>query len=334
MKATLENIAAKTGLSISTVSRVLRGESKTVSDNVEMVINTAQELNYPVNTRLLNSIYQYKKSTHVALITNFSEGEFYASFFNGLSQSTEGSNIYLCLYNYNTIETNLLDFIRYLSNNNFDAAILFLPTLKEHDYYQIIENVPDNFTLLSTAPVFHPVLDTVTFDSYRGGYIIGKHFDDQKYEDVGIIIGPTDRHESLLRKSGFTDYVDHKSKMNLCWQFGGDFTFESGQRAYQYYKESSHKPRAIFGSNDYVCLGFMEEALKDGVRIPEDLAIAGYDNLPICDLFSPSLTSVDTNYRKLGESVFSLLNEKIEKDKGHSGVFSVVPVSLKVRNSS
>ncbi len=334
MKTTLHDIADKTGLSISTISRVLRGESKTNSKNVDLVIEAAQELNYQINTRLLNSVYQFKKTMHIALICDIHVGEFYASFFYGLEKSTSDEDVILGLYNTKEELGAVQELLRALSNDNIDAAILFLPSLKEHEYYKILDDAPKDFIIVSAASVFHPVLDTVTFDSYRGGYLTAKHFEEKGYKEVGIITGPIHRHEALLRKSGFTDYIDHRSDMKLVWQYLGDYTFDCGKDAYKDFKESDHKPRAIFSSNDYMALGFVEEAIKDGKQFPEDIAISGYDNLPICDFVQPGITSVKTDFIEMGKTIFSVIKEKMGKNEGHRGVSSIVPVELEIRNSS
>ena len=334
MKATLKDISEKTGLSISTVSRILRGESKTSSKNVELTIKAAQEINYPLNARVLNGKYNYKKKLQVALVTSFYPDEFYSTFFHGFNAATKDLNITLSLYVFDPSEERLSEFITELIHNSIDAAVLFLPTLQEQDYRDLLSSVPTDFTLISVAPLFNPVLDTITFDSYRGGYIVAKHFFEKNYLDVGIITGPANKNESLLRKNGFTDFINQKPDMKLSWTFEGDYTFEAGKKAYEEYARLPKKPRAIFASNDYMCLGFLEQATKDGLRIPSNIALSGYDDLPICNYVHPSITSVHTDYELLGEKTFNILKEKMESAGSHSGILSIIPVTLSVRSST
>ncbi|HBX66101.1 MAG TPA: hypothetical protein DEG32_08065, partial [Balneolaceae bacterium] len=140
--------------------------SKTSSDNVEQTIRTAQELNYPINSRLLNQQYDYKSTLQVALISSFYPDEFYSTFFYGLNNAAQSENISLSFYIFDSDKNNLPEFIKNLSNNSIDAAILFLPALQEKDYKEVIKKVPKSFSLISMAPLFNPILDTITFDSY------------------------------------------------------------------------------------------------------------------------------------------------------------------------
>lgn len=334
MKPTLKHIAEHAGLSVSTVSRILRGKSKRNTENVKLVIETAQKLNYPLQANYSLDVYENSKVLFVALVTHFHTGEFYSSFYNGFDQAARETNFQVSLFNTESDPDVVIDFLQQLSFKSYDAAVLFLPMLSEDDYHKIKANAPDNFVLISAATVVNPVLDTISFDSYRGGHYVGKHFHDRGYKDVGVVMGTTNRNESLLRKSGFTDYVQHHSNMNLVWQFEGDYTIESGRQAYEEYKNLERKPRAIFLSNDYMTLGFMEFARRDGVRIPDDVALVGYDDLPICTYHYPSISSVHTNYKQLGLSAISMLKEKFKNNSDHQGLLNIVPVTLNARQSS
>ena len=334
MKPTLKDIADSTGLSISTVSRVLRGKAKRNSANVASIIEAARNLNYPIynNDDLLIS---EESNLFVALLASTEIGEFYSTLFTGFSEASRLAETNLSLFDAVPPVERVVELLHELASKRFDAAILFLPMLFEPDYQYILDEAPASLSIISAATVFNPVMDTVSFDSYRGGHLVGKHFHDRGYHDIGVVLGNTNRNESLLRKSGLTDYIQHHSDMDLIWQFEGDYSFESGQEAYVAYTKLAKKPRAIFFINDNMCFGFMEQALRDGVRIPGDIALVGYDDLPICSHHYPSLSSVHTDYIQLGITAFNMIDQKTnDTSKEHQGLVSMVPVSLSVRESS
>lgn len=336
MKTTLKDISIKTGLSISTVSRVLRGESNADFDTVALTIQAANELDYPFNSRVLNEKYSYKERLHVALITTMHPDEFYSSFFYGINLAAKEKNINLSFYDFDPTEKEIGEFMHELANNSVDAALLFLPELNESDYVNVREVAPKNFTLLSLAPLINPMLDTITFDSYGGGYVVAEHFHKKGYLDVGIITGPINMHESLFRRNGFIDFVVQQRSMSLAFEFCGDYTFDSGRRAFEAYEASKNKPRAIFASSDDMCLGFVESATKKGIKIPEDIAIAGFDDLPICGKVHPPITSVHTNHKLLGLKAFDVLKEKkaSENEPIPNGILNIIPVTLTKRSST
>lgn len=179
-------------------------------------------------------------------------------------------------------------------------------------------------------------MDTVTFDNYRGGHLVASHFEELGRRKLGIIQGPANKSEAMLRKNGYIDYINLTDCLDLVWEFNGDYSFEMGKEAYEQYKQSSNKPDAIFCSNDSMAIGFVHNAIRDGLHIPDDLAIAGYDDLPICDLYTPTITSVHTPYELLGKKALELILDRLQQknDERHTGYTSLVPVSISVREST
>lgn len=112
----------------------------------------------------------------------------------------------------------------------------------------------------------------------------------------------------------------------------GDFTFESGARAFKEYQKL--KPRAIFASNDDMANGFMESAKQKGIRFPKEIALVGYDDLRVCRHNQPTISSVKTDYEALGMTTMKLLRELVETPNQSSNTLSFVSVSLCHRESS
>ena len=120
--------------------------------------------------------------------------------------------------------------IPYLSQNH-DGFILFLPTLDTYGY-DVIKKSLEGYPIISIAPVFEPVFDTFTFDSYQGGALAAKQFIESGVEKFGVIHGPPEKWEAELRKSGFYDTLEKESK-KISWSFKGDYSFESGEMAFR-----------------------------------------------------------------------------------------------------
>lgn len=333
-KVTLKDIAIDTGLSISSVSRALAQTGKISKNNEEKVFESAHRLGYP-----LGNIYtpvSLRNNINIALITRHYTGEFYASLFEGFDQSTADTKTTLSLISVSHSKFTPAQITSNLKKNNFDAAIIFLPDFEASDYVKLLESVPDEFPLVSIAPIASPVMNTVTFDNYRGGYLVAGHFKERGYKNLGIIQGPIKQSEAMLRKNGFIDFIQADDNLSLIWQYHGDYSFEKGKQAYQSFKELPVKPDAIFCSNDSMTLGFMYSAIRDGVHIPDDVAIAGFDDLPACELYTPTITSVHTPYELLGKKTLELIFSKIENqtETEHTGYTSLIPVSLSIRESS
>ena len=333
MKVTLSDIAKETGFSISTVSRTLRGEGKISKKNERKILEAAERLEYPVN-----KFYQIQKKTEnlfVAVITQFHIGEFYASFYDGFLQAAIKRNVNVGLFSVANDISRVDIFINKLYEKGFSAAVVFVPGLQTDDYKRILEKTPVDFPIISCSNNIHPVIDTVTFDAYRGASLVAEHFRDNGYKTVGMIEGPGDSQpEARFRKNGFADFCTHHDEIEFIWSFPGNYQYESGTQAFEAFRKLKNKPRAIFAANDAMAMGFMEVARKAGYQFPQDIALAGYDNLPICESHYPTLTSVDTNFSRLAEVTIDTLLERSHTFTSHQGMLSLVPVKLAVRESS
>lgn len=336
MKITLKDIAKDTGLSVSTVSRALSQTGKISKENEKKIFESAHRLNYPLTN--IHTPIDLRKNINIALITKHYTGEFYASLFEGFDQSTQGTKAAMSLISVSHVSSPLSQIVSELRKTHYDAAVIFLPEFKAAEYKELLQKVSRDFPLVSIAPIANPVMDTVTFDNYRGGYIVANHFEDRGYRKLGIIQGPIIQSEAMLRKNGFLDYIQASDKLDLIWQYNGDYSFQKGKEAYEDYKQlpDADKPDAIFCSNDGMTLGFMHSAIRDGVHIPDDVAVAGFDDLPTCELYTPTITSVCTPYELLGKKTLELIINRLEEktDKHHVGYTNLVPVSLSIRESS
>ncbi len=333
-KVTLKDIAKDTGLSISTVSRALSQTGKISKENEKRVFESAYRLNYPLTNA--HTPVEHRRSINIALVTRHYTGEFYASLFEGFDQSTKGKKAVISLISVTHSSSPVIQVLSELKKNRYDAAVIFLPEFRAADYLELLQRVSSDFPIVSIAPIASPVMDTVTFDNYRGGYLVARHFEEQGYRDLGIIQGPVQQSEAMLRKNGFIDYIQASENLNLAWQFNGDFSFQKGKEAYTDFRNQNRKPDAVFCSNDSMTLGFMHSALRDGVHIPCDVAVAGFDDLPACTLYTPTITSVHTPYELLGKKTLELILNRLNEqtDIHHTGYTSLVPVSLNVRESS
>ena len=327
MRTTLKQVADDTGLSIATVSRALRRNKRRYSKNEEKIYASARKLGYPFIGEL-----NHEEQLTIALVTEVHQGEFYSSLFNGFYNSSKNSESEIVFVNLAKYSNDPVQHIINLSKK-YSGICLFLPNLEKIDYKRIRQGV-GKYPIISLTPMKNPTIDTVSFDSYSGGYMIAKHFEEQGYKNFGIISGPGDAVDAVFRKNGFVDHISEKKDLELVWEFKGDFSSESGRDAFNDYKKQNIPKMAIFGCNDHTCFGFMKSAIEAGYKIPEDFIIAGYDNLSFCDNFTPELTSVATNFDILGIRAIRTIENMVNDSNEIIRQFSMVPVEIIIRAST
>ena len=327
MRATLKQVSDDTGLSIATVSRALRRKKRRYSVNEEKIYAAARKLGYPFIGESDTS-----DKTTIALVTEIRQGEFYSSLVHGLHSATRDSKSDLVFVNVDDRLDNPVDFIIKLSKK-YSGICLFLPGLDKDSYAAIKEGV-GTYPIVSLIPGKNLKVDTVSFDSYSGGYMVAKHFEETGYTNMGIITGPNNVMDSSFRKNGFIDHINERSALNLSWSFEGDFSSEAGSKAFLNFKEKGLKKIAIFGCNDHSCFGFMKAATEHGYKVPEDFIIAGFDNLSFCESITPELTSISTDFENLGKQAIRTIENMVSEKEEIIGQVSMIPVKIIIRKST
>lgn len=328
MASGLKEISTITGYSLSTVSRVLANKISGDSQSAKEILSAAREIGYskyrdasPSSNRILD----------IALITQHFSEEFYAYLYASFDKicSNEGHSLTIHSLRYNkSIREQLL----YLSQNH-DGFILFLPTLDSFGYRVIKDSLTD-YPIISIAPVLEPIFDTFTFDSYQGGVLAARQFINSGCEEFGVIHGPLEKWEAELRKNGFKDTVERENK-RISWDYRGDYSFESGEKAFHDIYNKKISQIGIFASNDQMAVGFIHAALEKGVKIPGDYFIIGYDNILFSKIFFPKLTTINTDVDKLSSEALDYLIQIIkgQTKTSYSAKKTLIPVDLVVRDT-
>ena len=123
-------------------------------------------------------------------------------------------------------------------------------------------------------------------------------------------------------------------RVTSAWELPGDFSEAAGYRAGRAMLKLQPRPTAIFAANDAMAIGALSALREDGVRVPEDVAVAGFDDIPIARYVSPALSSVHVPIAELGERAMDLLLGAIA-GPGNGGACRVVlPTTLVIRKSS
>lgn len=331
MKVTLKDIAEDTGYSISTISRALNGLDKTSSKAKREILKSARKLNYPLQNKIDSAA---SGELDVMLITGVEIGEFYASFFNGINNAASREKVRLSLTSLENKIPALSEIADKIEEESYNGLIINTPRFSTAQYRELKKLLPKDFPVVSNLILDNQVFDTVGFDNYSGGNLVAKHFREQGYQNCGLIRGPEEKTDARLRGHGFKDFIREDPDMELVWEVDGNYSIDSGIKAFEDFQQRDRQPRAIFSSNDNMCKAFIREAMLEGYHFPDDIAIVGFDDLPVCKNHRPTISSIHTDYELLGKISIQKMKEMIANPERPKTLLSLVPVELKVRESS
>ncbi len=322
------DIAEELGLSTATVSNVIHGKTKKISDEtVKRVQQLLEERQYiPSMAGILlaqndSRIIGVVINNHEKYEGHVLEDPFVASSLNHLSVEIEQSGYFMMV----KTTTDLKDIVKFASMWNLEGMIIIGFCEDEYDKLREFMRVP--FVVYDGYFQNRGRVCNLTIDNKDGGRQVGKY-----YKELG--------HQKALYLSDNDICVDLERYQGFCEEFGKeniDFWLipmqkQERNRFYEEHFSDIANYTAVFAASDYYAIDFMQFVMAKGIRVPEDISIAGFDDNPICEQVVPSLTSVRQDGRERAREALSTLQalkqgEKVELQKELS-------VSLVMRNST
>ena len=187
------------------------------------------------------------------------------------------------------------------------------------------------FTLVAVALLAAGIGAAFVVDDFGGARAMTTHLAAAGYQDIAHIRGPANDFQALERVRGYRAGL---AADRVPWVIDGDFTEESGYLAGRALAASDTPPQAVFAANDTMAIGCLFALTEAGVRVPHDIALAGFDDIPLARFVSPPLTTVRVDIAAMGRRALESLVVSIA-DPNAAGRSSIetVPVELVVRAS-
>lgn len=304
----IKDVAERAGVSITTVSHVIN-QTRFVSDDLLERVNKAmEELDYHPNS-LARSLRSGKTKTIGLVIPDISN-----QFFAEISREIEdrgfeqGYSVILC----NTDDERNKEkiYIDVLITKQVDG-IVFISAGEMSDNLKktIASNVP---IVIADRDIKEINSDIILLDNCAGGYEATQYLIGLGHQRIGCITGPSPVTPSAQRLEG---YKKAMKELNLHIDpsliISGDFRYQSGEAAMQELLVNQQPPTAVFAFNDMMALGAIRAIYNKGMRIPDDISLIGFDDIPLSCIMSPALTTMAQPIHEMATLVIDLLIERI-----------------------
>lgn len=327
--ATIRDVAREAGVSIATVSRILNGSPRVSEETRRRVQAAATALDYWPNAAA-RSLTTNRTQTLGVLLPDL-YGEFFSEIIRGIDQAAhrEGSRI---LISVSHADTNTLLTTARTMMGRTDGLILMAP---DEPSAAAIERIRRRFSVVLLNPRFRVEdCSSVSIANRKAAFMAVNHLLRIGHEQIAIITGPRGNVDAEERLLGYRDAMTQAGREpDPALEFQGDFTESSGFQAAAEMLRSSSLPQAVFAANDYMALGFMSALEQAGIRIPDDVALAGFDDIEISRYLSPPLTTVHVDAHQLGARAVRLLISSMRTGGSSVPSHEVLPATLVVRSS-
>nr|WP_255308305.1 LacI family DNA-binding transcriptional regulator [Streptomyces marincola] len=344
---TLEAVAAHAGVSRATVSRVVNGTAGVRPELRERVKASVAALGYVPNAAARNLVTRRTGAVAVVIAepeTRVFADPFFARQLRGISRTLSAHDTQLLLMlleqraDYERIG-------RYLAGGHVDGTLMF--SLHNDDPLPGIAAASGLPTVFGGRPGWAGAerqagLLYVDTDNRDGARQAVRHLRARGRRRIAVITGPLDQTSASDRLDGYLDALGRRAP-DPDLHARGDFTVEGGARAMAWLLDRSPaaaaRPDAVFAGNDLMATGALRTLRERGLRVPEDVAVVGYDDLePAAAWSQPSLTTVRQDVERMGELMAGLLLRRLGRVDGPDGQAPpepvVTPARLVVRGSA
>ncbi|OQY34500.1 MAG: hypothetical protein B6241_04320 [Spirochaetaceae bacterium 4572_59] len=308
---TIHDIAKLSGISKSTVSRVISKQGYVKKETREKVEKAMKELNYTPN--YIARGMRTHKSSAIGLFIPDNDNPFYSELFKGVEQVTRKAGYMNLVCHTDEDPKTELFYINELLKRQIDG-IIFCTYNRSHEGLRYLKEVAANIPIIFMDPLFGDQgFSSVVSDGYTGSKMAVNYLYERGCSNIAYIKGSRIHAVTNERCKGYSDGLKEQGNKVLRQNvYEGDFSMESGRNAVKYFLSLDKKPDAIMAATDVMAIGALKELRKSGVKVPEDIKLIGFDNIPLAELVEPALTTVAQPIKDLGINAAELLLKKIQ----------------------
>lgn len=332
-QVTMKEIAKKLGVSVSTVSRALKDSPELHPDTKTRIVEMAKSMNYQYN--LLAQSLRISRSKVLGVIVPELTSHFFSSNISGIQDTAykRGYNIMICQSN-ESFEQEKAN-VRTLVSSQVDGLLISLSReTKSYEHLQELYDREIPFIMFDRVTEEIPV-SKVTVDDAHGAYLVVNHLLEQGFKKIAYFSGPEDLYISKKRKEGYLEALkefgipEKESRVYIT-----DLTFEMNRKITLDMLQEKDRPDAIFAMIDPLAVEVMMLLKENGVRIPEDIALAGFTNNPTSAVVEPSLTTVSQPGYEMGQLAANHLLDQLDELVSDDPQTFVLLTTLVARNST
>lgn len=333
-RPTIKDIAGIAKVSPTAVSMALNDRPRIGHETRKRILRIAKDLNYQPNfvARSLVS----KRSHTIGLIITTIMNPFYPELAKGIEDKAMelGYNIILCSTNYdlklekyciNTLRSKGVDGIIFSSVEINDPNIK--PLIEDHYPFILVNRRIHNRFLNKKA-------DYIALDNFSGGYMAMEHLYKLGHRRIGIIVGSLNTSTAVERTGGAKKLLkDYGLKLEPNLIMECNFSKELAYHATKKFLSMKTPPTAIFAENDYMALGVREALLDSGLKIPENMALVGFDDIASTALRGVEITTVSQKKYEMGALAVKILIDKLKNETPTMVNQIILEPELIIRNS-
>jgi len=334
MNITMEDIARECGVTKMTVSRVLAGRNGVKPATRDKIMAVANRLNYEVNALARN--FNSNRSGFIGIATPFDGllgSTYFEQLFMGFRRALKDTGLDYALFDTNSAPFNDGEKLRRLYRQKRVDGLLIIALHTTDRFLGTLEELRTPMVVVGEQPEC-PTVCSVSCNDEHGIDLACRHLFSLGHRRIAFVEGPRDFATADRRRAAYVKFCrDHQLENPPIYTQPGDFTVRSGRDAGRALLHAKPRPTAVVAANDRMAFGVIDTARELNLSVPNDISVAGFDDLRSAADRHPSLTTVHQPVIEMGELSARTLLESINNNGIPSGQ-TVMEVSLAVREST
>jgi len=327
---TIRDVAKNVGVSPSTVSRVIRGESNVHPETRKKVLRAVKKMGYSLDGNARAMIKKQTKTIGVS-VSDISN-PFYPPLIRGIENTINKFGYSMILCNTDEDSSKEEKYLQVLLEKRIDGLIIS-PTTPQIPFLKVFEarNVP---IVCIDRSLENIEADMVSVDNIHGAFIATEHLIKLGHKRIAIITGIRGITTTDERLKGYLNTLDQYGiDKNESLIIEGNSTIEGGVKATERLFKLKSPPSAIFSSNNLMTIGVFIALKKLGKSIPKDVAVIGFDDLDWAEALDPPLTAVSQPTYTIGSTAAQLLIQRLLKEGPKKKQKIILRTTLTIRKS-
>lgn len=329
MKVTIKDISSMTGVSCSTISRVLSHHGYVKKETRKLVESALAQSGYNYNPPQGKRNEDLKDL--VLVICGDIASQVYVGYLRGITQKLEKANYKTVCFDSRYTASLEEDYLKYAINNGF-AGVIMLSVIQTDGIVQLVRTMGYPIVLINRH-LRAVETDVVLIDNYFGGYLATKYLIDKGHKRIAHLGGPENSTTCRDRMGGYIDAMkDAKLDIQKDDIFFGDLQYGAGYAFGVNLAELKSDVTAVFSANDIMAAALIDALFEHGISVPDQISVDCMDNTAAASSSRIKLTTISCDNEMMGTAAAEILLERIENPEGKKRKNVYAP-SLTERNS-
>jgi LacI family transcriptional regulator len=304
-RVTIREVAARAGVSVATISRVLNKTGPVRDETSRRVLDAASALRY-VPDGAARSLSTRRTNT-IGLLLPDLHGEFFSEVIRGIDGAARASDYHLLVSGFHSDRSEMTAMLGAV-RGRVDGLIIMSP---DRGATSIVGDLAHDVPHVLINSVVDAA-NVIGIDNYGGASAMVRHLASVGHRRIAFICGPKENADASERLRGYRRAIRSLGLKPI--EADGDFSEDAGRRGAERLLSVRERPNAIFAANDSMALGALAAIREAGLQVPRDVALAGFDDIPIARYVTPPLTTVNVAIAELGRRAFEKVVHAVRRE--------------------